>query len=78
MGFINDFDIGGKSKKVEVEISKKTKIDYDDVIPESERINLFRKIEEAKYVFDSEDYPNSINFYDFEGSAHHFIFIGQK
>ena len=55
MGFINDFDIGGKSKKVEVEISKKIKIDYDDVIPEGESMNLLRKIEDTKYVFDSED-----------------------
>ena len=75
MGFINDFDIGGKSKKVEVEISKKTKIDYDDVIPESERINLFRKIEETKYVFDSEDYPNPINFYDFEVFRHDWMVV---
>ena len=51
MGFINDFDIGGKSKKVEVERSKKIKIDYDDVIPERERINLFRKIISPLWLF---------------------------
>lgn len=74
MGFITDFEINDiKNKPIktaEIKIENKLKkIDYDDVIPEDERVSMIRKVElsaEDYQDFTEEKYPNSINFYDFE------------
>ena len=74
MGFINDFEINDiknkpiKTEEIKIE-NKLKKIDYDDVIPEDERVSMVRKVElsaEDYQDFTEEKYPNSINFYDFE------------
>lgn len=74
MGFITDFEINDiknkpiKTEEIKIE-NKLKKIDYDDVIPEDERISMVRKVElstEDYQDFTEEKYPNSINFYDFE------------
>lgn len=74
MGFINDFEINDiknkpiKTEEIKIE-NKLKKIDYDDIIPEDERVSMVRKVElsaEDYQDFTEEKYPNSINFYDFE------------
>lgn len=74
MGFITDFEINDiknkpiKTEEIKIE-NKLKKIDYDDIIPEDERISMVRKVElsaEDYQDFTEEKYPNSINFYDFE------------
>lgn len=74
MGFINDFEINDiknkpiKTEEIKIE-NKLKKIDYDDIVPEDERISMVRKVElsaEDYQDFTEEKYPNSINFYDFE------------
>lgn len=74
MGFINDFEINDiknkpiKTEEIKIE-NKLKKIDYDDIIPEDERVSMVRKVElsaEDYQDFTKEKYPNSINFYDFE------------
>lgn len=74
MGFITDFEINDiknkpiKTEEIKIE-NKLKKIDYDDIIPEDERVSMVRKVElsaEDYQDFTEEKYPNSINFYDFE------------
>lgn len=74
MGFINDFEINDiknkpiKTEEIKIE-NKLKKIDYNDIIPEDERVSMVRKVElsaEDYQDFTEEKYPNSINFYDFE------------
>lgn len=74
MGFITDFEINDiknkpiKNEEIKIE-NKLKKIDYDDIIPEYERVSMVRKVElpaEDYQDFTEEKYPNSINFYDFE------------
>lgn len=74
MGFITDFEINDiKNKQIkneEIKIENKLKkIDYNDIIPEDERVSMVRKVElsaEDYQDFTEEKFPNSINFYDFE------------
>ena len=52
---------------------KQIKIDYDKIIPEDERIQVYRKIQldsEQYQDFAEELYPYSLNFYDFEVFAY--------
>lgn len=87
MGLLNEDDVdilrGTKkieqrkkipAKKIDLSIKKKeVKIDYDKVIPENERIQLFRKVmldAEKFQDFTDELYPYSLNFYDFEVFVH--------
>lgn len=74
MGFITDFEINDiknkpiKTEEIKIE-NKLKKIDYDDIIPEDERVSMVRKVElsaEDYQDFTEEKYPNLINFYDFE------------
>lgn len=61
--------------KPDIEIKKKPtiKIDYNDIVPEDEKIQMNRKIklDPEKYQdFNKEIYPYSLNFYDFEVFVH--------
>jgi len=62
------------SAKKDIVIKKQEiKIDYDDVIPEDEKIQMNRKItlDVEKYQdFTFEKFPYSLNFYDFEVFVH--------
>jgi len=54
------------------------KIDYDDIIPEDEKIQLNKKfqLDPEKYQdFNSELYPDSLNFYDFEIFRHDWLVV---
>lgn len=61
-------------KKVNVVVEKKEiEIDYSEIIPEDEKVNMNRviKLDAEKYLdFTSEKYPYSLNFYDFEVFLH--------
>lgn len=54
------------------------KIDYNDIIPEDEKIQLNKKfqLDPEKYQdFNSELYPDSLNFYDFEIFRHDWLVV---
>lgn len=54
------------------------KIDYDDIIPEDEKIQLNKKfqLDSEKYQdFNLELYPDSLNFYDFEIFRHDWLVV---
>ena len=87
MGLLNEDDVdvlrGTKKieqrkkvagKKIDSPIKKQEiKIDYNKIIPENERIQLFRKVmldTENYQDFTEELYPYSLNFYDFEVFVH--------
>lgn len=83
MGIINDDEISvlkgtekiqqKKTPVKKIEEKHEIKIDYDDVIPESEKVQVYRKVmlENEKYQdFTKELYPYSLNFYDFEVFRH--------
>lgn len=62
-----------KKNKIIVEDEKPIKIDYDDIIPEDEKVQMHKKInlDAEKYQdFTKELYPYSLNFYDFEIFVH--------
>lgn len=71
MGFLDNSEFNEiKGKVNKTEIKKQVKqIDYDDIIPEDERVSMVRKVQlsaEDYQDFTEEKFPNSINFYDFE------------
>lgn len=67
-------DIKGKKKPVKLDIEKVQEcIDYDDVIPEDEKIQINKVIStppEKYQDFNIEKYKYSLNFYDFEVFRH--------
>lgn len=77
MNFIDNDEIEeikGKKKPVKLDIEEvQEDIDYDDVIPEDEKIQINKviSIPPEKYKdFDMEKYKYSLNFYDFEVFRH--------
>lgn len=64
--------------KKEVIEQEEIKIDYDDIIPEDEKVQMNRKCEldsELYQDFNSELYPYSLNFYDFEVFRHDWMIV---
>ena len=62
-----------QKETVVFEEEKQIKIDYSDIIPEDEKIQINRtiKLDGEKYMdFTQEKYPYSLNFYDFEVFVH--------
>lgn len=77
MNFIDNDEIEeikGKKKPVKLDIEEvQEDIDYDDIIPEDEKIQINKviSIPSEKYQdFDIEKYKYSLNFYDFEVFRH--------
>lgn len=94
MSFLNDeiSELKGKAKTMEKKEPKvvfpesfpavfnqeNIEIDYDDVIPEDERIQMNREfqLDREKYQdFTEELYPYSLNFYDFEVFRHDWLVV---
>lgn len=85
MSFLNDEidEITGKEKLPEnvkkfFPDEKKEEIDYEDIIPEDEKIQLNKKfqLDPEKYQdFTEELYPDSLNFYDFEVFRHDWLVV---
>lgn len=60
------------------EDEEKPKIDYDDIIPEDEKIQMnktFQLDPELYQDFNLENYPDSLNFYDFEVFRHDWLVV---
>lgn len=82
MSFLNDEidEIKGKSKdnvKKFIEEERKP-IDYDDIIPEDEKIQINKKFQldpEIYQDFDFKSYPDGLNFYDFEVFRHDWLVV---
>lgn len=85
MSFLNDEidEIKGKETLLDnvkkfFPDEKKEKIDYDDIIPEDEKIQFNRKFQldpELYQDFTEELYPDSLNFYDFEVFRHDWLVV---
>lgn len=60
------------------EDEEKPKIDYEDIIPEDEKIQMnktFQLDPELYQDFNLENYPDSLNFYDFEVFRHDWLVV---
>lgn len=65
-------------KNVSFEDEEKPKIDYDDIIPEDEKIQINKtfQLDPILYQdFNLESYPDSLNFYDFEVFRHDWLVV---
>lgn len=80
MSFLNDEikEIKEQKPAVKKSFAVEEKIDYDDVIPEDEKIQINRKFQldlEEYQDFTEELYPDSLNFYDFEVFRHDWLVV---
>ena len=85
MSFLSDEvdEIRGKEKTLEnaekfFPKEREEKIDYDDIIPEDEKIQWNKKFQldpELYQDFNEELYPDSLNFYDFEVFRHDWLIV---
>lgn len=79
MSFLNDdiYEIKDKSESKKI-IEKKIPIDYDEIIPEKEKVQLNKRLEldKEQYAdFNFELYPDGLNFYDFEVFRHDWLVV---
>lgn len=65
--------IKAPAKKIKIPIKQEVYVDYDDIIPENEKVQMNEKValDPEKYQdFTYQLYPYSLNFYDFEVFRH--------
>lgn len=82
MSFLNDEIKEIKENKSAVKknftTEEEIEIDYDDIIPEDEKIQMNKKFQldpELYQDFTEELYPDSLNFYDFEVFRHDWLVV---
>lgn len=81
MSFLNDEINDVKESKPSIKKNfnqEKVEIDYDDIIPENEKIQINKRFElepEAYSDFTEELYPDGLNFYDFEVFRHDWLVV---